>query len=81
MEKTNSVVAQGSVLGPLIFFVYLNDLHDIITSICKIFADDTSLFSKVIDTRNSQNALNSDLESISNWAYQWKLQFNPDPKK
>ena len=38
-------------------------------------------FSKVIDTRNSQNALNSDLESIGNWAYQWKLQFNPDPKK
>ena len=38
-------------------------------------------FSKVIDTHNSQNALNSDLESISNWTYQWKLQFNPDPKK
>ena len=50
-------------------------------SICKIFADDTLLFSKVIDMCNSQNALNSDIESISNWAYQWKLQFNPDPKK
>ena len=40
------------------------------SSIRKIFADDTSLFSKVIDTSNSQNGLNSDLESISNLAYQ-----------
>ena len=50
-------------------------------SICKIFADDTSLFSKIIDTRNSQNTLNSNLKTIKNWAYQWKMQFNPDPKK
>ena len=50
-------------------------------SICKIFADDTSLFSKIIGTRNSQNSLNPDLEIIKNWAYQWKVQFNPDPKK
>ena len=50
-------------------------------SICKIFADNTSLFSKIIDTRNSQNTLNSDLEIIKNWAYQWKMQFTHDPKK
>ena len=75
-RKINSGVPQGSVLGPLLFLIYINDSPGGITSICKIFADDTSLFSKVIDTRNSQNALSSDLESISNWAYQWKLQFN-----
>ena len=79
--KINSGVPQGSVLSLLLFLVYINDLPNGITSICKIFADDTSLFSKVIDTRNSQNALNTDLECISNCAYQWKLQFNPDPKK
>ena len=50
-------------------------------SICKIFAEKTSLFSKIIDTRNSQNTLNSGLKSTKNWAYQWKMQFNPDPKK
>ena len=59
----------------------INELPDGINSICKIFADNTSLFSKVIDTRDSQNALNFGLESISNWVYQWKLQFNFDPKK
>ena len=77
-RKINSGVPQGSVLGPLLFLIYINDLPDGIMSICKIFADDTSLFSKIIDTRNSQNTLNSDLEIIKNWAHQWKMQFNPD---
>ena len=44
-------------------------------STCKIVADDTSLFSKIIEKRNS------DFEIIKNWAYQWKTQFNPDLKK
>ena len=48
---------------------------------CKIFADDTSLFSKVIDKNNSNSQLNSDLVKISKWAFQWKMFFNPDPNK
>ena len=48
---------------------------------CKIFADDTSLFSKVIDKNNSNSQLNSDLAKISKWAFQWKMSFNPDPNK
>ena len=52
-----------------------------ISSICKIFADDTSLFSKVIDINESANNLNSDLEKITKWAHQWKMQFNPDANK
>ena len=48
---------------------------------CKIFADDTSLFSKVYDIHKSASKLNDDLEKISYWAYQWKMQFNPDPNK
>ena len=80
-RKINSGVPQGSVLGPLLFLIYINDLPDGITSICKIFADDTSLFSKVQDINRSANELNCDLEKVSNWAYQWKMQFNPDPNK
>ena len=45
---------------------------------CKIFADDTSLFSKVLDINKSVTELNTDLEKISQWACQWKMQFNPD---
>ena len=74
-------VPQGSILGPLLFLIYINDLPDGLTSVCKIFADNTSLFSKVIDKNNSNSQLNSDLAKISKWAFQWKMFFNPDPNK
>ena len=45
-RKINSGVPQGSVLGPLLFLIFINDLPDGITSLCKIFPDDTSLFQK-----------------------------------
>ena len=48
---------------------------------CKIFADDTSPFSEVLGITKSVTELNTDLERISPWAYQWKMQFNPDPNK
>ena len=48
---------------------------------CKIFANDTSLSSKVLDINKSVTELNTDSEKISQQAYQWKMQFNPDPNK
>ena len=80
-KKINSGVPQGSVLGPLLFLIYINDLPDGLTSMCKIFADDTSLFSKVLDVNESAKTLNIDLEKINQWAFQWKMQFNPDLNK
>ena len=74
-------VLQGSVLGPLLFLIYINDLPDRLTSICKIFADDTSLFPKAINNKKSEIEPNKDLKLISPWAYQWKMLFNPDPTK
>ena len=76
-----SGVPQGLVLGPLLFLIYINDLPDGINSLCKIFAEDTSLFSKVYDIHKSGSKLNDDLEKKSYWAYQWKMQFNPDPTR
>ena len=72
---------QVSVLGPLLFIIYINDLPDNIQSTCKIFADDTSLFSHVFDKYKSQSELNNVLQIMSSWAFQWKMQFNPDPNK
>ena len=74
-------VPQGSVLGLLFFLIYINDLVDSISSEAKLFADDTSLFTVVYDVNIAANKLNRDLEIISIWAYQWKMQFNPDKNK
>ena len=74
-------VPQGSVLGPLFFLIYINDLPDNLESKPKVFADDTSLFSIVIDQQLSCDQLNRDLIRISEWAHQWKMSFNPDPSK
>ena len=74
-------VPQGSILGPLFFLIYINDLSDGLTANPKLFADDTSLFSVIHNINSTANDLNSDLMKISNWAFQWKMRFNPDPKK
>ena len=72
---------QGSVLGPLFFLLYINDLVDNISSEAKLSADDTSLFTVVYDVDVAADKFNRDLEIISNWAHQWKIQFNPDKNK
>ena len=74
-------VPQGSILGPLLFLVYINDLSDGLKSNAKLFADDTSLFTIIKDKNESANTFNGDLQLISSWAYKWKMLFNPDPKK
>ncbi|MEO1917916.1 MAG: reverse transcriptase family protein, partial [Candidatus Thioglobus sp.] len=76
-----SGVPQGSVLGPLLFLIYINDLESNIKSNIKFFADDTMLFSIVKEPVISANDLNHDLGMIYQWAHQWKMDFNPDPTK
>ena len=76
-----SGVPQGSVHGPLLFLIYINDLEINIYSNIKFFADDTMLYSVVRDPFLSANDLNHDLHVIQQWANQWKMEFNPDPTK
>ena len=80
--KNNSRVPQESVLGSILFLIYIDGLPDGITSTRKIFDDDTFLFSKVLDTNKSASKLNSYLDIITHEvAYQWKMRFNPDLNK
>ena len=76
-----SGVPQGSVLGPLLFLIYINDLEINIKSNIKFFADDTMLYSIIKNPEESAADLNHDLEIISQWAHQWKMEFNPNPSK
>ena len=63
------------------FFIYINDICSNLSTNVKLFADDTSLFSVVNDANKSFQNLSNDLCVISNWAYQWKMSFNPDRSK
>ena len=74
-------VFQDSVLGPLLFLIFIKDLSDNLVSNPKFFADDTSLFSVVKNVDASNIDLNNDLKKIGEWAFQWKMSFNPDPSK
>ena len=59
----------------------MNDLPNGLQSNPKLFANGTSLFSTVQDITTSTVSLNNDLTKISEWAVQWKMNFNPDPSK
>ena len=72
---------QGSILGSLFFLIYVNDLSKNLSSIMKLFADDTSIFSVAHNVDLSEKQLNDDLSKISEWAYQRKMSFNPDLSK
>ena len=72
-KKINTGVPHDSILGPLFFLLYINDLTDDILPIVKLFADDTSLFSVVQNENNSASQLNNDLDQVSCWAYTWKM--------
>ena len=61
--------------------IYINDLSENLSATAKLFADDTSLLSIVQNVNASANHLNSDLRKISNWLFQWKMTFSPDPSR
>ena len=66
-QSINAGVPQGSVLGPLLFFIYINDITENLQSDCLLYADDTSIFDIVDSPTMSSMKLNNDLISIRSY--------------
>ena len=81
LENTSAGVPQGSVLGPLLFLIYVNDIADNLISLTRLFADDTSLSYSSQSPYTIEDILNSDLELLSEWSKTWLIKFNPQKTK
>ena len=75
-SPVHSGVPQGTVLGPLLFLIYINDLPDSVSSTVRLFADDCLVYREV-GSIDDQLALQRDLDSLENWAHIWGMKFNP----
>ena len=71
----SSGVPQGSVLGPVLFIIYINDTPDMLRKYCKMFADDAKLYS-AIETTDDQDELQDDLFDSCDWVKDWLLEHN-----
>ena len=76
--NVTSGVPQGSVLGPLLFLIYINDLPDYIqnNSTVKMFADDTIIYHPITNQQDT-NALQEDLDALQRWESDWLMHFHP----
>ena len=81
LETIQAGVPQDSVLGPLFFIMYINDLRNSLNSNVKLFVDESFLVSEVCDHVETANALNSDLQKVREWAEQLKIVLNIDSTK
>ena len=71
-----SGVPQGTVLGPILFVMYINDLLDGVNAGGVLFADDTKIFSCINDKKDA-SSLQSDIETLERWTNMWLMKFHP----
>ena len=88
-QKVTSGVPQGSVLGPVLFLIFINDLPLKVISPLSLFADDSKIFTRIVDKENKDKIYNNagcdilqqDLINVLEWAKKWKMEFNVEKCK
>ncbi len=80
--SVTSGIPQGSVLGPLLFVVYINDMPDVVDNLSRVwlFADDTKVY-RQINTIEDCEKLQKDLSALQYWSQDWLLMFHPEKCK
>ena len=76
-QPVTSGIPQGSVLGPLLFLIYINDLPKHVNSTIYMYADDTKIYREIRE-KNDQDILQKDLDSLKAWSDEWLLKFHPN---
>ena len=74
-------VPQGSVLGPVQFLIFINDLTDSLENLLYLFVHDSTICCDIphpSDRQAAASSLSSDLDKITSWSNTWKMSFNPD---
>lgn len=75
--RINAGVPQGSILGPLFFLLFINDIVLEIGCCIKLFADDTTIYIIIENPNTDAQLLNNDLSKVHQWSHNWLVKFNP----
>lgn len=74
-KPVTSGIPQGSVLGPILFTIFINDMPDVVKSFMKLFADDAKLF-RAIESMEDIEMIQDDINKLSDWSFKWQLPLN-----
>ena len=74
-SDVKSGIPQGSVLGPILFVIFINDMPNCLSSLCKMFADDAKVYREVNSPEDNES-LQLDIDNMNDWSQKWQLPFN-----
>ena len=74
-QTVSSGIPQGSVLGPVLFIVFINDMPNTVKSLIKLFADDAKIY-KAIESVHDISIIQDDIDKLYQWSLDWQLPLN-----